>query len=307
MRVAIIGAGPAGLTLALALLRESIEVAIFERDLGPTSRPQGGTLDLHTTTGLAALKRIGLYDEFLKHARFDGEAFTMVDSRNRRYVEISGGTEKTSNGRPEIDRTKLRDMLLKAIPQDCIQWNTKLVSIEKDLTLRFEDRTLTGFDLVVGADGAWSKVRPYVSPVRPAYTGVTGMHWRIPKAADRFPELHSMIDQGLFCAYEEGTSLMGQQIGDGSISVTAWLVKDEEWANEMQVKYQDPAMLKEKILELYDGWAPDLRRLIQVADEQPFWADKIYHLPVGHKWLTKGNVTLIGDAAHVSLQGYSCL
>ena len=74
--IAIIGAGPAGLTLArlLQVAEVDVSITIFERDASPTSRLyQGGTLDLHLETGLAALKKAGLWNEALKHLRYDGE------------------------------------------------------------------------------------------------------------------------------------------------------------------------------------------------------------------------------------------
>jgi 2-polyprenyl-6-methoxyphenol hydroxylase-like FAD-dependent oxidoreductase len=76
-KIAIIGAGPAGCTLArlLQVAEIPVEVTIFESDATPNVRSQGGTLDLHTDTGLAAMKKADLYNEFLKHARFDGQGW----------------------------------------------------------------------------------------------------------------------------------------------------------------------------------------------------------------------------------------
>jgi predicted NAD/FAD-binding protein len=73
--IAIIGAGPAGCTLArlIQCSKAPIDVTIFESEASLSSRGQGGTLDLHTDTGLAALRKGELYDEFLKYARFEGD------------------------------------------------------------------------------------------------------------------------------------------------------------------------------------------------------------------------------------------
>src|SRR5690349_6529220 len=70
-RIAIIGAGPSRLTLARLLVKGSIIPHVYERDPSPDYRPQGGTLDLHGHSGLLALREAGLWDEFLKHARYD--------------------------------------------------------------------------------------------------------------------------------------------------------------------------------------------------------------------------------------------
>jgi len=75
LNVAIVGAGPAGCTLARLLQHSKapVKVTVFEGEASLDARTQGGTLDLHTETGIEALKQAGIYDEFLKHARFDAE------------------------------------------------------------------------------------------------------------------------------------------------------------------------------------------------------------------------------------------
>src|SRR5437868_4920285 len=92
-RIAIIGAGPAGCTLARLLLRANIPVTIFAGKTSPDIRSQGGTLDLHEDTGLAALREAGLYDQFLKFARFDGDALTVCDKKMLRYLDLKSSRE----------------------------------------------------------------------------------------------------------------------------------------------------------------------------------------------------------------------
>jgi 2-polyprenyl-6-methoxyphenol hydroxylase-like FAD-dependent oxidoreductase len=79
-KVAVIGAGPAGCTLARLIQRfdAPVEITIFESDESLTHRSQGGTLDLHTDSGIAALKKADLYDEFRKRARYDGEGMYSI-------------------------------------------------------------------------------------------------------------------------------------------------------------------------------------------------------------------------------------
>lgn len=78
-KVAIIGAGPAGSTLARLFSRASIPVTIFEGESCMSVREQGGTLDSHTDTSLKVLKEAGLYDEYNQHARYDREALNVTD------------------------------------------------------------------------------------------------------------------------------------------------------------------------------------------------------------------------------------
>ena len=199
LNVAIIGAGPAGCTLALPLLKAhpNIKVTLFEAESNAHSRNQGGTLDLHSSTGLRALKRIGLYDEFTRKARYDGEALIVADKHMKRYVNVPGANRFTSYGRPEIDRVVLRDMLLAAIPDANIKWAHKLRRVEdhdRRLTLHFDcGASYADFDIVAGADGTWSRVRPLLTPVKPAYSGVAGIRISVSDVKEKHPDLHALV------------------------------------------------------------------------------------------------------------------
>lgn len=78
-RIAIIGAGPAGLTLARTLHINNIPVTVFERETSSTARSQGGTLDLHPRAGQAAIKKAGLWDEYQQHVRYEGQDLVLAD------------------------------------------------------------------------------------------------------------------------------------------------------------------------------------------------------------------------------------
>jgi len=73
-------------TLAGLLVRASIPVTIFEGEALIVDRSQGGTLDLHTKTGLYALREARLYDDFLEYALYDGEAVRVVDKNLITYI-----------------------------------------------------------------------------------------------------------------------------------------------------------------------------------------------------------------------------
>lgn len=171
--VAIVGGGPCGLIFARLLELAGIDYAVFERDesLQKNTRFQGGTLDLGPEGGQAALKSAGLLPEFKKFARYDAACFTIQDYQGNLRTRTGEGRD-----RPEIDRVQLRQLLLRSIPEHRIKWNKKLLGAEIDETkttscsttaadciLRFVDGTSeSGFRLVVGCDGAWSKVRHLV-------------------------------------------------------------------------------------------------------------------------------------------------
>ncbi|KIW68380.1 hypothetical protein PV04_04333 [Phialophora macrospora] len=312
--LAIIGAGPAGLTLArlLQVSKLDISITIFEHDASPTARLfQGGTLDLHTDTGLAALKKCGLWDEAVKHLRYDGEELTIADKNDTSILHMTGGgskiKSKESGGeldyeRPEMDREALKDLLLQSVNPRWVQWGKTLQGIDPQTgVLSFRDGTTAGpFDLVVGADGAWSKARHVLTDLRPRYAGVCGFEGHIARPNSEYPQLSRTVGRGSYFAYSDGKYLSAQRMGDESIKVGMWLKKEgpegESWPADMNAAYgDDEEKLKLKILEYFHDWTPKQRQFVKAATRFRPWP--LYELPVGEFWEHKKGYTLIGDAS----------
>ena len=298
-RIAIVGAGPSGTTLARLLVLASIPVTVFEGESSIGVRGQGGTLDLHTDTGLKALKEAGLFEEYSKYARYDGEAINLTDKNLRSYIKLGGTTEATSRGRPEIDRERLREILLQSLPHDTIRWNCRLRKIDQDLSLHFDHGIERGFDLVVGADGAWSKVRPALTDVQPYYAGIGGYDLYIDDVEKRYPDLHKLANRGSIFAYSDGKGITAQQKGDGSLIVYATSVRDEDWMKKCGYDVYNAAETKKALANDFSDWAEPLLKITQCANEKDVTPRSLYMLPVGHRWKHRAGVTLIGDAAHL--------
>ncbi|KAK5044575.1 hypothetical protein LTR84_010699 [Exophiala bonariae] len=301
--IAICGAGPAGLTLArlLQISGLDVSVSVYERDASSTSRPsQGGTLDLHPDTGLAALRQAELFHASVQHLRYDGEEMVIADKNATTFIHMKE-QPKWAGGkfaRPEIDRENLQRILLDSVEASWIHWGKKLEDIEDDTRiLRFRDGSTAGpFDLVVGADGAWSKVRHVLSDVRPQYAGVCGFAGLITAPDEVFPHISKQVGQGIYLAISDKRTLTAQRLGDASISVHAWLSREEHYAADLVGTYQyDESKLKQKIMDQYHDWAPELKQWIEVSSK--IEARNLYELPVGHTWEHKRGYTLIGDAA----------
>jgi 2-polyprenyl-6-methoxyphenol hydroxylase-like FAD-dependent oxidoreductase len=117
-RIAIIGAGPGGLTLARILQLKGVEVKIYEREASIDVRSQGGTLDLHMESGQYALKTANLFDKFQALCRPEGQDTRIVDKSGKvHYEEVSN---ENNYGRPEIDRGDLRQLLLESLKANTI-------------------------------------------------------------------------------------------------------------------------------------------------------------------------------------------
>ena len=330
-KIAIIGAGPAGCMLGRLLHRAGITCNIFEGEANLDFRSQGGTLDLHIDTGLAAMKRAGLHDDFLKFARFDGyvrgrclfrngrnpplpltafhtpnhhanrrlrcsESLVIADKNLIKFVSMGGTSEKSSRGRPEIDRPRLREILAKSLPDGMIQWGHRLRSVDSDGGLHFDHGIVGGFDLVVGGDGAWSKVRPLLTSTQPFFAGVYSYYMSIPDAKARAPEIAKLVNRGSVFAFSDGKSIIAQQMGDGSINVGAFLTAKEPPKGYGPI---DAASAKQSIRSAYKGWNPTLLSMTQDHVTDKAELRPLYMLPVGERWDHRAGVTLIGDAAHL--------
>ena len=160
--IAIVGGGPSGLALAGMLERAGLDYIVFERGT-PGETPRGGCLDLHVGSGQRACREAGCFDEMRKYGRLGDATVAWVwDHRGNKISSWGEGRDA-----PELDRHQIKKALLSTIPEEKIRWSKKLVEAGRDeegeVVLRFEDGTsASGFKLVVGADGAHSKIRGLV-------------------------------------------------------------------------------------------------------------------------------------------------
>ncbi|KAF2656481.1 salicylate hydroxylase [Lophiostoma macrostomum CBS 122681] len=299
-KIAIVGAGPAGLTLArlLVVSEANVDITLYERDKSRASRPdQGGCLDLHTDTGLAAIRKCGLWDEFEKYARYDGEEMIIADKNATELVHM----RSKGGGSPEIDRGSLKQILLDGVPERYVRWDRRLKRVREDGMLEFEDqKELEGpFDLVVGADGATSKVRERLSSVKPSYSGVSGYEFDIKEPARTCPDLNKMVGRGGFLGTSDRKFLNTQRMGNDSLKVRSWFVCPEELTLEEVDKYGDEGII-EKILSRYEGWAPEMTNFLRQADPNSLRRWVTYELPLDFTWDHKSGYTLLGDAASLA-------
>ena len=165
--IAIVGAGPGGLLAARVLQLGGVPVTVYDADISLESRDQGGTLDLHADSGQIAIDDAGLTDEFAALARPEGQAHRLLDSTGIVVVEQTPGPDETAA--PEIDRAQLRRMLAESLNPGTIRWGRRVRSVG-DGIMTFEDGATAVADLVIGADGAWSRVRAAVTDAVPSYT-----------------------------------------------------------------------------------------------------------------------------------------
>ncbi|MFG1694566.1 FAD-dependent oxidoreductase [Nonomuraea sp. NPDC049309] len=304
-RIAVVGAGPAGLTFARVLHRHGHPVTVLERDTAPHARPQGGTLDLHDNLGQAALAKAGLLAAFTRLSRPEGQAMRILGTDGTVLRDWRPRPGERAN--PEIDRGRLRDLLLG--PLD-VHWGTTVTAAEPTadgVEVRYADGRTATFDLVIGADGAWSRIRPALSKATPHYTGITCLETGIDDIDTRHPELASLIGDGSLAVYGPNRALVAQRNSGGHVKVYAQFRAPLDWHTDPErhlgltghpgVDLDDPHAVQAFLEALFDGWAPfllDLPRQGTAFHHRP-----LYVLPPDHTWTHTPGLTLIGDAAHL--------
>lgn len=303
-KVAIIGGGPGGLTLANLLQQKGIAVKVYERDANQYTRQQGATLDLHHESGLKALSKAGLLEEFKKHYRIGADKLCITNAQatplwddHQDEVIADFGNE---DFRPEIDRGPLRDILIEALLPETIIWNShfeKLQPLENGWEIFFKNGNSAYADLVIGVDGANSKIRPYLSNISPIYSGITIVEGNIYHAAQNTPTLWKMTNGGKVFAMGSEKSLILSTKGDGTLSFYTGTKEAENWLQTCAIDFTNKDSVKKWFMERYDDWS-DIWLEIFDTDESYFVPRPMYHFPMNQSWETQSNLTIIGDAAH---------
>ncbi|MDR5782974.1 NAD(P)/FAD-dependent oxidoreductase [Caballeronia sp. LZ065] len=292
-RVAIIGAGLGGLTLARVLHINGIRSTIYEAESSPDARAQGGLLDIHEYNGQAGLKAAGLYDRFLDLVLPGEDAKRVVD---RHATILLDQPASAAPARPEVDRGALRRLLIDSLPTDTIRWGHKLTRVIRLQTgrheIRFDNGVIEHSEVLIGADGAWSRIRPLVSAAKPAYTGTTFMETSHRSGSN----VSTAIETGTLMAVEPGKGILAHRYADGTVRVYIALQKPETWFDAIDFKTRSSALAR--LAQEFEGWAAGLRALILNGETDPM-IRPIHALPTHHRWARTAGVTLVGDAAHL--------
>ena len=295
--VTIVGAGLGGLTLARVLHVHGIPVTIYEAEPSAQTRTQGGQLDIHQHTGQLALEAAGLAGEFRAIIHAGAEASRALDQHGTVLLdEPDDGTA----GRPEVLRGDLRRILLDSLPTGTVQWGRKVAGVrplgDGRHELSFADGPAVTSSLLVGADGAWSRIRPLLSGARPEYVGTTFIETYLHHADERHPATAAAVGGGAMYALTPGKGIVAHREAGGNLHTYVELNRPAEWV--AGIDFTDAAAATARVAAEFGGWAPELTALITGGETAPV-PRMIYALPNRHRWGRVPGVTLLGDAAHL--------
>jgi len=303
-RIAIVGGGPGGLTLARLLQLKGADVKVYERDSNKYVRIQGGALDLHTESGLAALTKAGLIDKFKTHYRPGAELVRVVDSQAKIYsdehLEGRNANFGDKHHRPEIDRGPLRDILLHSLLPETVVWDSHILSVEQihnGWKLVFQNGNSAMADIVIGADGANSKIRQFVTDIKPCWTGIMMIEGSVKDAEKTAPNIHQLLKGGKIFAYGNEQTLIVSSKGDGSLGFSTSWKTTEFWDKKIGIDFKDNRQVLAGFKRDFSAWSTVWHELFE-SDSTLFIPRPQYCMPIDQKWKSKSNITLIGDAAH---------
>jgi len=303
-KIAIVGGGPGGLTLARLLQLKGANVQVYERDADKYARQQGATLDLHEGSGLKAVAMAGLMEPFKQHYRPGAEVLRIVNEEGTLFFDEHAQPKDIGFGneyfRPEIDRGPLRDMFIESLQPGTILWHHQFISMKQQnegWLLTFKNEKSAYADIVIAADGASSKIRSFINDIKPLYSGMTMVEGNIYHAEKNAPVLHALVKGGKLFALGKNKSIILSAKGDGSLSFCTGCREQENWVNECGVDFNDRTSVFTWFKQRFSDWDASWHELFG-TNEIYFVPRPMYHYPPNQYWEPLKNVTMLGDAAH---------
>lgn len=294
-QVAIIGAGPVGLTMARLLQQQGINIAVYERDNDPQARIWGGTLDLHEGSGQEALREAGLLEQYFAMAKPMGR--TVADEKGQVLFTV-----KPRYDSPEINRNHLRQLLLNSLNANTVVWDRKCTGLEVQngrWLLRFDhDQTATA-DLVIGANGGMSKIRSYVTDALIQDTGAFILQGEVSQPESVCPDFYKLCGNNILMTTTEGNTLVANPDNNGALTYNVIFRKPEEWAFESKPDFQNTSAVGRFLSKKFFLWNACYHQLFRATTY--FAGLPTRKISLDHSWKNDRPLplTLIGDAAHI--------
>ncbi len=288
--VIIVGGGIGGLFAAAALLSKGLEVAVHEQ--APALGEVGAGVFI-TPNAVRHLQRVGLGPDVEKWgARVGtGSCYMRHDGTPVAPVQVADASGwKACFG---MHRADLVDLLAAHLPAGLVRTGHRAVGVEQDgdrARVRFANGETAEADVVVGADGIHSEIRPHVfPPSTPVFHGT--ICYRGLVGLDRLPGWPT--DAWQMWAGPSKHFLVFP-VRHGSMVNYVGFVPTDDQMKESWSAPGDPAVLR----RAFEGWDPRIGQVLAQVGKTYRWA--LYDREPLANW-SRGRITLLGDAAHPML------
>jgi 2-polyprenyl-6-methoxyphenol hydroxylase-like FAD-dependent oxidoreductase len=290
-KIAIIGAGPVGLTMARLLQQKGVMVTVYERDKDPQARIWGGTLDLHANSGQKAMQQAGLLGSYYALATPMGRTITDEQANVLFYVQ-----PHTDN--PEINRNDLRKMLSGSLTGNTVVWDRKFTGLEAhngQWLLHFENEKSVTADVVIGANGGMSSARKYVTDAAIEYTGTFIIQGEIFQPEIKCAEFYQRCNNNILMTADAGITFAANPKNNGALTYGISFRKPEENG----LNFQDKDSIGAFLSNMCSHWHECYHQLFRSTDFFVGLPARKISLDIPWKNDRPLPVTLIGDAAHI--------
>lgn len=298
-KVAIIGAGPVGLTMARLLQQKGIDVTVYERDKDALTRISGSPLDLHKGSGQEAMKEAGLLESYYAMALPMGR--TVADEQGNVFFSKKP-TPQDQYDNPEINRNDLKKILLDSLTSGTVVWDRKFVGLSAEngkWLLQFDTNVTATVDIVIGANGGMSKARKYVTDAEIEYTGTLILQGEVFQPEIKCPAFYQLCNDNILMIASKGNLLVANPRNGNLLSYGVTFRKPEEWDQENGLNFQDTDSIITFVLNKFSDWDERYKQLFRSTSSFVIWPTR--KIPLDKPW--KNNrplpITLIGDAAHI--------
>ncbi|GAA4800524.1 NAD(P)/FAD-dependent oxidoreductase [Olivibacter ginsenosidimutans] len=298
-KIAVIGAGPVGLTMARLLQQNGVAVVVYERDQDPQARIWGGTLDLHKNSGQEVMKKAGLLADYYALALPMG---IIIADEQGNILSTKEITPENRYDNPEINRNDLRKMLLNSLTKGTVIWDRKLTACAEQhgkWILRFENGLMETADIVIVANGGMSKVRNRVTDSTVVETGTFIIQGDVPQPEMNCPEFYQLCDGKRLMTAHHGNLFVANPYNNGVLTYGIIFKKPDEWTANKGLDFQNTERIRTFLLDRCSNWNERYKQLFCATSF--FVGLPTRKMPLDKPW--KNNrplpITLIGDAAHL--------